>query len=170
MSKHIAIMICTVFLSLPATAETKASPNTWKLEGDSPPASITEVAWIAGHWEGEAFGGAAEEVWLGPVDGSMVGLFRLSGKGKVSLYEMLTIREVGGTLRLELKHFGKDLVGWEEKGETVAFPLVSVEPGEVRFDEMTYRRVGQDGLEVWFTQGEGEKKTEHVFRGRRTRQ
>ena len=33
----------------------------------SPEATLKDVAWIAGHWKGEAFGGITEEIWSPPL-------------------------------------------------------------------------------------------------------
>ncbi len=86
----------------------------------SPLASIDQVAWIAGHWKGEAFGGITEEIWSPPQAGSMMASFRLINKGVVSFYEIEIIREINGSLVLELKHFNNDLKGWETKDEVVS--------------------------------------------------
>ena len=66
----------------------------------SPDASIEDVAWIAGHWRGEAFGGITEEIWSPPMGKSIMGMFRLIKEGKVDFYEMeIIVEENGGLLR-----------------------------------------------------------------------
>ena len=114
-----------------------------------PPASIDDLAWLVGTWEGDGLGGANDEVWLPAADGAMVGIYRLVVDGVPVLYEFLAIREDEGTLVLDLKHFGPDLVGWEADDETVTFPLVSMTENAAYFGGLTYARDGSGGLRIW---------------------
>ena len=38
---------------------------------------LENIAWIAGTWHGEAFGGQTEEIWSEPSGGSMMASFKL---------------------------------------------------------------------------------------------
>jgi len=113
-----------------------------------PAAGIEVMAWLAGHWRGPAFDGVGEEAWLPPADGAMVGSYRYVGPDGVGFYELLVIREVEGSLVLQLKHFTPALHGWEAPEETVDFPLVAVSGDEVRFDGMRFVRRGDDAMTV----------------------
>lgn len=120
------------------------------MEGQtSPKASLDEVAWIAGHWQGEAFGGLAEEIWSEPMGGSMMFVFRLVHNDQVSFYEVGHIREIDGSLILQLKHFHDNLKGWEEKDGTVDFKLVKMEENKVFFEGLTMEKVGENQMNVW---------------------
>lgn len=132
-------------------AQEKLTEHTLKLADgmNSPPAKIADVAWIAGHWQGEAFGGWCEEIWTPPQGGGMLGMYRLIKDGQPVFFELLTLSEVGHTLLLRLKHFHPDLKGWEEKEETVDFPLVSISENEVYFDGMTFRKSNQNEIIVY---------------------
>ena len=50
--------------------------------------------------------------------------FKLVNDNKVVFYELGAITETNGTLLLQLKHFGPDFKGWEEKEESETFKLV----------------------------------------------
>ena len=65
---------------------------------------LKNIAWIAGTWHGEAFGGQTEEIWSEPSGGSMMASFKLINDGKVTFYEIEIIREIENTLILQLKH------------------------------------------------------------------
>ncbi|MCB1644904.1 MAG: hypothetical protein KDI36_05605 [Pseudomonadales bacterium] len=118
-------------------------------EGEKAPAAdLSAVAWLQGHWRGEAFGGVTEEVWSAPLGGSMMGAFKLVVNGEVQLYELETISEEAGSLVFRLRHFHSDLKGWEEKDEFVAFNLVQVEPGKVWFDGLTVERVSDNDIRI----------------------
>ena len=115
----------------------------------SPKATLNDIAWLAGHWQGEALGGTTEEIWAPPLGGSMMGAFKLVSNNEVNFYEIMTIRETSGTILLQLKHFHSDLKGWETQDETVDFPLVKVTPGKIYFDEFTIERVDGNTLHIY---------------------
>ncbi|MGB5161592.1 MAG: DUF6265 family protein [Thermoanaerobaculia bacterium] len=131
--------------------------------GESPPARVTDFAWLEGHWQAEALGGTVDEIWSSPAAGTMVGMFRLVKDDEVSFYEIFTITEEGSTALLRLKHFNADLTGWEEKNDTVDFPLVALEEGQAFFDGVTYQRQGPDELRVYLAMHTKDKVQEVVF-------
>lgn len=110
---------------------------------------IENVAWIAGNWKGEAFGGKVEENWSEPSGGSMMAAFKLVKDGKTVFYEIEIIREVENTLILQLKHFNYDLKGWETKDETIDFPLIQVWENKVEFEGMSFVRNGPNKMTVF---------------------
>jgi Domain of unknown function (DUF6265) len=114
----------------------------------SPPSTISDLAWLEGSWEGQGIGGApAIEVYSKAADGKMVGHFRqLTADGKVMFYELITIEETGGSLSYNLKHFGPDLTGWEEKSEVRRFALSAISAQRWEFSGMTYERTGPNSM------------------------
>jgi hypothetical protein len=141
--------LISIVLLLLVTGSSIFGQHTIKLTGSSPSASLDQVSWISGHWHGEAFGGVVEEVWTEPLGNSMMGSFKLVVDGQVSFYEICIIREIGETILFQLKHFNGDLTGWEEKGETVDFPLVKVEKDKVYFDQFTIERISNDEMHFY---------------------
>lgn len=129
----------------------------------SPKASIEQLSWLAGHWRGEALGGVVEEQWAPPSAGSMVGTFKLSAQGKVKFYEIEVIREVADSLVLQLKHFAHDLKGWEEKNQTVDFPLVKIDANVAYFDGFTIRKISDDQIHMFVVFGREPELTEGRF-------
>lgn len=133
-------------------------------EGEaSPKANLNQVAWIEGHWQGEAFGGIAEEIWSPPLGNSMMFVFRLVNDGKVSFYESGHIQQVDETIMLQLKHFNGDLKGWEEKDQTIDFKLVKLEPNKVYFDGFTIERINENQIDMWVLIEDGGKQEEVLF-------
>ena len=139
--------------------------NTLKFDKDaiSPKATLQDAAWIAGHWKGEAFGGITEEIWSPPLGGSMMFSFKLVNDGKVVFYELGGIREIGGTLIFQLKHFGNDFKGWEEKDETVDAKLVKVEENRIYFDQFTFEKISNNEINIYVVIEENEKTEEVKF-------
>jgi hypothetical protein len=135
-----------------------------------PPASIADIAWMVGHWEGEGLGGQSFETISPPVAGQMAGHFQQVKNGKLSFYEIYQFVPRGNSLVLRIKHFDAGLKGWEEKGDAVEFPLVAIEDGAAYFDGLTMRRVGADGMEsfVVIDHKDG-KKQEAAFRFKRVK-
>jgi len=132
-----------------------------------PAATIAQVAWIAGDWQGEAGPGAlSQEVWAAPAGDCMMGMWRLVIDGKVELFESLSItQEVGGPV-LRLRHFGRDGVGWEERDRPLTLAAVEVGDGLVAFSgpgrsgplRIVYRRTGADTMTVAVEKGEGNEQ------------
>ena len=129
----------------------------------SPKADLSSVAWIAGHWRGEALGGVVEEIWSPPMGGSMMASFRLVVNDQVKFYELETISESEGTLLLSLKHFSSNLHGWEERDETVDFRLVKVTDDKIYFDGMTFEKVSDEEMNVYVIIGDGDQEKETKF-------
>lgn len=149
--KLLKLALCLACLAGPLAAQEKLTQRTMRLTpgARSPRATLADVAWLAGHWVGPALGGEAEEIWSPPRGGSMMGMYRLVKGGKPVFYELMTLVEEGDSLTLRLKHFNPDLTGWEEKQDSVAFPLVALGQGVVHFDGMSLRPEGGGGLTVY---------------------
>ena len=114
-----------------------------------PSATLADMSWLAGQWTGTGLGGVSEEMWSAPAGGAMMGMYRLLRDGVVVFYEFLALVEEEGSLVLKLKHFDADLTGWEEKDRFVSFRLVRMTPAEAYFGGLTFRRAGDDRLEIF---------------------
>lgn len=129
----------------------------------SPDATLEDVSWISGHWQGEAFGGIAEEIWSPPLGDSMMFVFKLVKDNKVSFYEIGHIQQVENTMILQLKHFQGDLKGWEEKDATVDFKLVKVEKNKVFFEGFTMELVNENEMNIYVLIEDGDSAEEVLF-------
>jgi hypothetical protein len=139
-------------LSSPAGAGETASHTLALSAGTvSPPATISDVAWIAGSWTCEALGGTAQEYWQAPNAGAMLGSFRMIRDGRPSFYEIATISEKDGSLVCRILHFDENLVGWEKErdGGPQTFPLVKLEGRTAYFDGLTFQKKDDGSLDVW---------------------
>ena len=110
----------------------------WAVDPGTP--TVDDLAWLAGSWSGEAFGGTFEETWNPPSGGTMVGMFKLLRDGRPEMYELMRIAEVDGQVVLEVKHFSADFTAWEEKDEAVRFPLLEAHDGHAAFDGLVFER------------------------------
>lgn len=169
-SAMLALLLLAAAAVPPAAAQTPHTEHTLRLDDGTPPppSTITDVAWLGGRWEGRGLGATAEESWLPPAGGAMAGVFRVARGDSVMFYELVTLVEEEGSLVLRLKHFGPGLVGWEEKDESVSFPLVRRTDDALWFDGLTIRRDGEDRMRIWVALGDAEGEVEEaVFEYRR---
>jgi len=112
-------------------------------------ANISDVAWIAGHWRGEALGGVVEELWSPSLGGSMMGSFKLVSDGATNFYELQTISEESGSLVFRIKHFGNKLEGWEEKEKPEDLLLLKLTDTRAFFDGVTFEKVSDKKLNIY---------------------
>ncbi len=146
-----------------------AQNNTLKFTETSevPNAKLSEISWLAGHWRGEAFGGITEEIWSPPLGNSMMFSFKLVANNSVVFYELGGITETNDTLLLQLKHFGPDFKGWEEKDETVDFKLVKIKDNRVYFDQFTFEKISDNEINIYVVISENDKEEEVKFNYKR---
>ncbi|MFX0210252.1 MAG: DUF6265 family protein [Candidatus Hodarchaeota archaeon] len=93
--------------------------------------SISKV--LYGNWQGKIGDDLIDEYWSIHQANSMMGMFRWIKDGKISLYELMVIDNVGDKIVLKIKHFNSDLTGWEEKMDFVHYVLVDVTDSEIIF-------------------------------------
>jgi hypothetical protein len=160
---HVIAGCAALMAPLVADAAERLTSNTVKLAAGekSPPATLADMAWLTGHWTGEAFGGTNEELWTAPAGKDMSGMYRLLKGGKTIFYELMLVTEVNGSLEFRLKHFNADLTGWEEKTEVIAFPLVAKRDGAMLFQGMSFHPDG-DKLTVHLAIEHKDKPIEEV--------
>ncbi|HSD66145.1 MAG TPA: DUF6265 family protein [Vicinamibacteria bacterium] len=138
------------------------------------PATLADVAFMAGHWVGGDAGDLSEEVWCAPEGDSMLGMWRYVAKGRARIYELLTLTAEGPNVVLRIRHFDPKLVAREEKDRAVELPLVAKGPREAVFEgiasngkgsvRLTYRSA-DDATLTGVLEKEGTKE-EFLFRRR----
>ena len=112
-----------------------------------PASRLDRLAWLQGCWELTASGRTVQESWMGPRDGSMLGMSRTVEGGKMIGYESILIREQNGRLAYEAHPSGQP---------TATFLSTSVGEASVLFEnpkhdfpqKIGYRRDG-DALLAW---------------------
>lgn len=110
--------------------------------------TLDDASWLTGRWIGEGLGGQLEETWAPPVGGQMVGHFRLMRDGAPVFYEIMLLDVADGGVRMRVKHFNPDFVGWEEKDEWVTFEPQRVSADALEFNGLTIRRTAPDAIEM----------------------
>ena len=163
-------LIFSCVLAGEGLGQTMQTENTMRLDAGSKsaPATLQDVSWLVGHWRGEGLGGQVEETWAPAFAGSMAGTFRLAKDGKLDFSEFFMMMEHEGSLVLKLKHFDREMHGWEEKDNYVTFPLVKVEGRTAWFSGLTYRLDESGTLHsIVAMKGKDDTFSEGVFKFRR---
>lgn len=106
------------------------------------PATLADVAFMAGHWVGGDPGDLSEEVWSAPEGDSMMGMWRYVRKGQTRIYEILTLTTEDANVVLRLRHFDPRLVAREEKERAVELRLVAKGASEAVFEGLEYQGHG----------------------------
>ena len=109
------IVFCYVFVVAVAYSRAEESGEPPVVQTQPVKASVKDLAWMAGSWHGEAFGGKCEEHWTKPAGDTLVGMFRLvGGDEKTRVSEYMIITQEGENVFLRFKHFNNDYTNWEK--------------------------------------------------------
>jgi hypothetical protein len=169
--RRIACPMIFVGLAIAASARGQESLTEHTLtlgeKGKPGQATIDSMAWLAGHWSGDAMGGQVDEIWSPPREGEMIGMFRAVRQGKPSLYELMTMTETGGGLSVRLKHFDPDFKGWEPQEKFVTFAFVTQKDNHWYFDGLTFAHPDSDRLIIYVAGERDGKFSEMKFELRR---
>lgn len=137
---------------------------TYNDEKGSPKATLADVIWIAGNWEGEALGGICQETWSKPIGNSMMFNFKLVKDNKVVFYELGHIVETDKTLLLQIKHFSAQLHGWESVNKSEDFRLIKIEENRVYFDQFTFEQVSDNEMNIYVVFEESGEEVKFNFK------
>ena len=123
--RTLSALAIAVALSAPIHAQAPSSAPV--------PATLADVAFMAGHWIGGEGGDLSEEIWSAPEGDSMLGMWRYVSKGQARIYELLTLTAEGPHVVLRIRHFDPKLVAREDKERAVELRLVRKGPSEAEF-------------------------------------
>lgn len=164
--KNVILILCVLSLGT-ANAQDKLTEHTFTLNEGAQPADATlkDVNWLVGSWQGTAFGNQFEEVWNPASAGTMVGMFKLFDvETGVNFYELMLLREKGNSLELLVKHFSADFTAWEDKADFVTFKLVKVEPKAIHFAGLSFYQKDEDQIDGYIVMKHKDgSQTEHAI-------
>jgi hypothetical protein len=125
-------------LVLPSRSDSAAPSGSGDDSTTVPPpkATLADLAWLAGRWQGSWGPRVAQQVWTAPKAGVMMGTFQLAENDKTLVLELFTVVEEPGGIKFHLRHFTPSLVAWEKPGPTV-LNLSSADPKSVTFENST---------------------------------
>ena len=95
------------------------------------PLTIESLSWLTGSWEGPIGENLLEETWLPPRAGTIVALVRSSNESGTNFVEIIIIKEINGTLELQLQLFDDSLKPINKKPHS--FELTKIENNYISF-------------------------------------
>jgi hypothetical protein len=92
-------------------------------------ASLTDMAWLSGCWQGREGNAVIEEIWSKPSGGSMLGMGRTVNGNRTVSFEFMQFREENGSLVFLPQPGG---------GARVSFPLKDSFGGKATFENLKH--------------------------------
>lgn len=123
-----------------------------------PAATIEDVAWLTGNYAGALGPNVLEENWIKAEGASIAAMVRMTGNGGTSMFEMITIEEVDGSLVLHIQQFNPGFV--PRTASPQKMELMAIEDNHVHF-----KAVSPGGMKTLGYTKEGENFTIHVEQG-----
>lgn len=99
-------------------SQTSASAGTSAAPGQNP-ATLADFAWLAGRWQGDWGPRVAEQDWMAPKSGLMLGTFRLVEDDKTLVIELFSLLQKPDGIQLRFRHFTPELTAWEKSDPTL---------------------------------------------------
>ena len=115
MGKYISLLLCIGLI----------------LGEDDKPLTIESLSWLTGSWEGPIGEDLLEETWLPPRAGNIVALVRSSNESGTNFVEIIIIKEINGTLELQLQLFDDSLKPINKNPHS--FELTKIENNYISF-------------------------------------
>ena len=94
--------------------------------------TLADFAWLEGRWQGNWGPRSAEQVWMSPKAGLMLGTFRLVEDDKTLVIELFTLIQKPAGIEFRFRHFTPELVAWEKSDPTLMI-LESVDAKQAIF-------------------------------------
>ena len=128
----------------------------------SKPLSVDSLAWLTGSWQGPINGNILEETWLPPRAGTIVALVRSSNESGTNFVEIIIIKEINGTLELQLQLFDNSLKPINNNPHS--FELTKIENNYISFKgvstgahkTLSYQRTEKNVFFIRFQPYEGD--------------
>ena len=93
--KAFAVVILLAMMVVALAQKTAETPAPKPAQRE---ATLENLAWLSGCWEGRQGKATIEEIWSKPAGGSMLGLGRTVKDGKTISFEFMQFREENGSL------------------------------------------------------------------------
>jgi len=104
-----------------------------------PAASVSDLAWMTGNWAGALGPNQLEENWIMGEGGSIAAMVRMTGAGATSMFEVITIEEVDGSLELHIQQWDAGFVPRTEAAQ-------KMELEEITENSVKFKAVSDGGM------------------------
>ena len=124
----VSAMLLTLLLTLTTSANAAG-----------PAAKIADLAWMTGNWAGNLGPNQLEENWILGEAGSIAAMVRMTGNGATSMFEMITIEEVDGSLVLHIQQWDPGFVARTDAPQ-------KMELAEITSNSVKFNAVSEGGM------------------------
>lgn len=114
-----------------ALALTLLTAAAGSVQAAGPAATVADLAWMTGNWAGNLGPNQLEENWIGGEGGSIAAMVRMTGSDATSMFEMITIEEVDGSLVLHIQQWNPGMESRTEGPQEME--LVEIGKNSVKF-------------------------------------
>jgi len=107
----------------------------------APEAKIEQLSWMTGNWAGALGPNQLEENWIGTDGRSLAAMVRMTGDNATSMFEMITIEEVDGSLELNIQQWNPGMDPRTPGAQKMR--LMEIDDSSVKFEA-----VGEGGMKT----------------------
>lgn len=107
----------------------------------APEAKIEQLSWMTGNWAGALGSNQLEENWIGTDGRSLAAMVRMTGDNATSMFEMITIEEVDGSLELNIQQWNPGMDPRTPGAQKMR--LMEIDDSSVKFEA-----VGEGGMKT----------------------
>ena len=107
----------------------------------APEAKIEQLTWMTGNWAGALGPNQLEENWIGTDGRSLAAMVRMTGDNATSMFEMITIEEVDGSLELNIQQWNTGMSPRTPGAQKMR--LMEIDDNSVKFEA-----VGEGGMKT----------------------
>jgi len=107
----------------------------------APEAKIEQLSWMTGNWAGALGPNQLEENWIGTDGRSLAAMVRMTGDDATSMFEMITIEEVDGSLELNIQQWNPGMDPRTPGAQKMR--LMEIDDNSVKFEA-----VGEGGMKT----------------------
>ena len=104
-----------------------------------PPADIDQLSWMTGNWAGALGPNQLEENWISGEGNSIAAMVRMTANDATSMFEMITIEEVEGSLVLHIQQWSP---GFEPRSPSAQ----KMELSEITENSVHFVAVSEGGM------------------------
>lgn len=104
-----------------------------------PAATVADIAWMTGNWAGALGPNQLEENWIMGEGGSIAAMVRVTGGGSTSMFEVITIEEVDGSLVLHIQQWDAGFVPRTDAAQ-------KMELEEISANSVKFKAVSEGGM------------------------
>jgi len=104
-----------------------------------PPATVEDLSWMTGNWAGALGLNQLEENWISTEGSSLAAIVRMTGSDATSMFEVITIEEVEGSLVLHIQQWDAGFLARTEAAQ-------KMELTEITENSVHFKAVSEGGM------------------------